>query len=428
MIDPAEKKLSIIFLSTMIGLIFAIFITVYLFMDYRLTNSVRNHLIEAIETEFMPHYRNDDFDVLSKIVEDELFQILNDKGEVVFTVKSSVDFSPELNRSLFNAASKGSQVFETAISKNGHYLVTYYPLDRGFIGRAVHPIEPRTVFRKNFVMLMIFALPLLLLLAYFSSRYMVSQSLKPLANVLKYQEVFSSSVSHELNSPMTSIKGSLEVALRRDRSPQEYQGFIISALKKIDDIIDLLSNLSLMATSKFKPLDLYRERVNMAELVEKVVDEYEPYIYAKSINLNLPVQAGNSCKEETRLECDATLMSKAVENLLDNAVKYTPAGGTIELSCRNDGNQFVFTIANSCEDVGRGELKSLFDPFYRGKSAVEQNREGRGLGLHVVQHIVFSHGGTLSSRLEKGILSFSMRIPRATHGNSLQTIASSAAR
>jgi signal transduction histidine kinase len=420
MIDPVKKKLSIIFFSIMIVLIMAILVIVYLFMDYRLFGSVKQHLIESIDTEFMPHYRDNDFDVLSKIVEDELFQVLNGKGEVVFAVQSSIGFSPALNRSLLDAASKGRQVFETTTHDKGHYLVTYYPLGGAFIGRAVHPIEARTVFRKNFTVLMIFSLPLLLLIAYLSSRYMVSQSLKPISKVLKYQETFSSSVSHELNSPITSIKGSLEVALRRDRSPEEYQGIVKSALKKIDDIIDLLNNLALMATSESKSLDLYRERVNMAEIIDDVVDKYEPLIYAKSVTPNLLVHTSKSCKSNIPIECDATLMRRAIENLLDNAVKYTSPEGVIELSCINDASHFIFTISNTCSDISKDDLKKLCEPFYRGKNVRENNIEGRGLGLHVVQHIVYSHGGSLSYQLDDGLLSFSIKIPHANHGNTLQ--------
>ncbi|MDH3258163.1 MAG: ATP-binding protein [Deltaproteobacteria bacterium] len=420
MIDPVKKKLSTIFISTMLGLIFTILCTVYLFMDFRLTENVRDHLIESIDTEFMPHYTNNDFAVLSKIVEDELFQVLNSKGEVVLAVQSSIGFSPDLNGSLLDAASKGRQVFETITHNKLHYLVAYYPLDGPFIGRAVHPIESRTVFRKNFAALMLLALPLLLILAYISSRYMVNQSLKPISNVMKYQETFSSNVSHELKSPLTSIKGSLEVALRRDRSQQEYREIVKAALNKIDDIIYLLNNLGLIATSKFKPLDLYRERVNMSDLIGEIVDKYEPLIYSKGVTLKFPEHGGASCKDVMPLVCDASLMRRAIENLLDNAVKYTPIDSIIDLSCRNDAGTFTFTIANTCPDLSKDELKNLCEPFYRGKNVSVKNIDGRGLGLHVVQYIAYSHGGTLTYQLENGTLSITVKIPHTTHGNFIQ--------
>ena len=112
MIEPAKKKLNIIFITAMIFLVCSILASVYLFMDYRLTKSVKEHLTEAIETEFMSHYRKGDFDVLSKIIEDELFEILDGGGNVVFSVQSSIPFSPGLNRALFDAAGRGEQVFE----------------------------------------------------------------------------------------------------------------------------------------------------------------------------------------------------------------------------------------------------------------------------------------------------------------------------
>lgn len=420
MIDPVKKKLSTIFISTMLGLIFTILCTVYLFMDYRLTENVRDHLIESIDTEFMPHYINRDFDVLSKIVEDELFEILSREGEIVLSVQSSIGFTPKLNRELLDAAFDGRQVFETLTHNNDRYLVSYYPLDNETIGRAVHPIGAKDVFHKNFFILMIFALPFMVLLAFVSSRYMVNQSLKPISNVMKYQETFSSNVSHELKSPLTSIKGNLEVALRRDRSHQEYREIIKSALNKIDDIIDLLNNLGLIATSKFKPLDLYRERVNMSDLIGEIVDKYEPLIYSKGVTLKFPEHAGASCKDVMPLVCDASLMRRAIENLLDNAVKYTSPDGIIDLSCRNDAGTFTFTIANTCRDLTKDELKNLCEPFYRGKNVNVKNIDGRGLGLHVVQYIAYSHGGTLTYQLENGTLSLTVKIPHTARGNFIQ--------
>lgn len=420
MIEPAKKKLSIIYFTTMVGFIFAVLSIVYVFMNYRLTDSVRSHLIESIETEFMPHYMNDDFDVLSKLVEDELFQILDRNGEVVMSVQSSIGFSPTLNESLLDAANGGRQVFETTSTNKGKFLISYFPLDDAFVGRAVHPITAKEVFQKNFLTLVVLALPFLLLIALLSSRYMVNQSLKPISDVMKYQETFSSNVSHELKSPLTSIKGSLEVALRKDRSPEEYGRIIKSALSKIDNIIVLINNLSLMATSKFKPLDLYRESVEVESIMDDIVDKYEPIVYGKNAELILSTQSSETRKISVALECDSTLIRRAIENLLDNAVKYTPSGGTIELSWESDAHHFIFAISNTCPDMAKDELKNLCEPFYRGKNAAYGDIEGRGLGLHVVRHITLSHGGTLTPHLENETFSITMKIPNTLHGKSVR--------
>lgn len=427
MIEPVKKKLNIVFLATMVCLIFTILLSVYLFMDYRLTKSVREHLVESIETEFMPHYRRGDFDVLSKIIEDELFEVLDGGGNVVFSVKSSILFSPGMNRPLFDAARRGQRVFEIIDEQRNHYFVSYYPLGEGYIGRAVHPIEARTVFRKNFTVLLLFALPLLALLAYFSSRYMVNQSLKPISNVMKYQETFSSNISHELKSPLTSIKGNLEVALRRDRSPREYRGFVRSTLNKMNEVIDLLNNLTLISSSEFMPLQPYFERVNMDELIEEVVGTHEPFLYAKNVTLTMPVQEKGSVQTAGHCMCDASLMRRAIDNLVDNAVKYTQPEGTIDLRYGIDTHSFLFTISNTCPDIDNDEMSRFFEPFFRGKNG-RDTIEGRGLGLHVVQHIVLSHGGTLTPRIENETFSITFNIPNVVRENSKQKNATSGAR
>ena len=234
-------------------------------MGYSVTNAAKKHLTEDIELEFLPHYRQKDFDILKKIIIDEFFQVLDRKGEVVLNVQSSVHFNPSLNESNLEAAFSGRQVFETTEHQNNTYMISYFPLDTDseHVGRITHSLEEMSHFRGILIKIMLFTLPFLLLISGIISRYLVHQSLKPIVKVLTYQETFSSNVTHELNSPLTSMKGNLEVILKRERTLQEYRETLKSVLRNVDGIIDLLNNLYLLATSKFKPLDLYKENDNI---------------------------------------------------------------------------------------------------------------------------------------------------------------------
>jgi len=405
MVDPTKKRLTIIFLVNIIIFNLIVLIVVYFFLQYSMIRNAKRHIIENTATEFLPHYKTNNLDILKKIIEDEYFQVLNGKGQIVLDVQSSVHFKPLLNKSHFEAAFSGKQIFEIIKQQNTNYMVSYLPLDRDHVLRVTLSLEELSEFKSSFLSILFFTLPGMFFLSYIISRYMVNQSLKPIKKIFAYQETFTSNITHELNSPMTSIKGNLEVLLRKKRSLGEYRETIKSVLGRINDIIDLLNNLYLLANSKLKPLDLFKENADIEKIIGGLVEKYEPLIFSKNIKFNLHIKQNTFCK------CDISLMERAIENLIDNAVKYTPDSGLIEIRALRNKKNCMLTISNTCKDITNDEIKNLFNPFYRGKNALNKNLEGKGLGLHIVQYIIYSHGGIIFTKLDRELLSFTIKLP-----------------
>jgi signal transduction histidine kinase len=94
--------------------------------------------------------------------------------------------------------------------------------------------------------------------------------------------------------------------------------------------------------------------------------------------------------------CDEGLMRRALENLVDNAVKYTPNAGTIKIGLAGQKNCLNFTISNTCESINRDEIANFFEPFYRGENAISRSIDGKGLGLYIARYIIRSHGGDIT--------------------------------
>ncbi len=401
MITEIKKKLSITFLSIMAGLGVLTLIVIFSFLNYRLGTVAEEHIMVNVAAEFMPHYEKNDIVTLSKIVEDEHFQVMNKKGEVVIDVQSTVHFDPLLNTSHLEAAFSGNPIFE----QDDGYMVAYLPLDRDYVLRVTMSMEGLSEFQRSFTIIILLVLPVVLLLSYALSRYMVTQSLEPIKKVLTYHETFSSTVTHELNSPLTSMKGNLEVLLRRDRSEQEYKETSKLVLRKINEIINLLNNLHLLATSKLKPLDLYKETVNLEKIVEEIAEKYKPSLHSQDIKLSMSLQPDVYC------ECDASLVKRAIENLVQNAFKFTPPAGLIEIQARHEERECILAISNTCEHLEQKDLENLFKPFYRGPGSLSRDTSGKGLGLYIVQYIITSHGGTITAGINNNQVYFTMRIP-----------------
>jgi two-component system heavy metal sensor histidine kinase CusS len=201
------------------------------------------------------------------------------------------------------------------------------------------------------------------------------------------------------------MKGNSEVVLRKERSAGEYREVIESGLKETDRMINLLHNLSLLASSKFKPLDLSKKKADLDKIIRELVLAYTPALDAKHISLEIAEAPAMSCL------CDEDLIRRTLENLLDNAVKYTPAGGSIKISLARKKGKIFFTISNTCEPIEKKELENLFEPFYRGEKSHRQ-AEGKGLGLYIVNYIVRSHGGDITlNKTDDKIFSLTVRLP-----------------
>ncbi len=161
---------------------------------------------------------------------------------------------------------------------------------------------------------------------------------------------------------------------------------IISSCLTPSTQINLLRNLALLSSSEFKRLDLSRSRTDIQKIVKELVGFYTAEAAAKQISLDIPEIPGLSCV------CDEGLIRRTIENLLDNAVKYTPPGGSIKLSLSRERKKIFITVTNTCEPIEKKELENLLDPFYRGQKS-HLHAEGKGLGLYIVRYIVRSHGG-----------------------------------
>jgi two-component system heavy metal sensor histidine kinase CusS len=216
--------------------------------------------------------------------------------------------------------------------------------------------------------------------------------MKPIADVFTFQENFSSNVTHELRSPLASLKGNLEVALRKERNADEYREILLLGLKEVDRIVQMINNLYMLASSKFRPLDLLKKEANIREMIEEAVESRMPEILAKEIELDLTgLRSGDgSCK------CDEGLMRRAFDNLIDNAIKYTPNGGTIKIGRARKENGLYFTISNTCESINKDDIANFFKPFYRGQNAISRGIDGKGLGLYIARYIIRSHGGEMT--------------------------------
>ena len=405
MLQVTNKRLTRIFTSVIVAFILLIGAASFLFLHLSLMRGLKNHIIDDIKIEFMPYFQAKDFNAINSLREDEPFQVLDRNGNIAASTYKSADLAPALNKKLLENAFSGITDFETLKIHDKEYLISYFYLDNQYAGRVIMSLEILKHYEIYSIKLMLVALPFMLLLAYIVSRYLVNHAMKPISEVFKFQETFSSNVLHELRSPLASLKGNIEVSLRKDRPLEEYKEVMAYNLKEVDRIINLLNNLYLLASSEFKPLDLLKDGADINLIVAQLLDAAMPAINAKGIKIEIFEKSGGSCL------CDKGLIRRAIENILDNAVKYTPENGFIRLGISKTAQKVMVTVSNKANDLNKDEIAHLFDPFYRGKNSIDTKTEGMGLGLYIANYIVRSHNGDIKVNADNNLFSVTISLP-----------------
>ena len=200
---------------------------------------------------------------------------------------------------------------------------------------------------------------------------------------------FSADASHELQTPLTILKGEIEVALRTPRTPNEYQGILTSALEEINRLTRLVEGLLLLARADAGVLRMDHKPVDLVQLIE------EAYGQAKILADNRQITLLLKEMEPLTVSGDYDRLRRVLLNLVDNGIKYTPAGGRVMLSLRGEGQWASLRIADSGIGLSPEEQKNIFERFYRSAEARSRAEGGAGLGLCIARSIVEAHGGKI---------------------------------
>jgi heavy metal sensor kinase len=205
-----------------------------------------------------------------------------------------------------------------------------------------------------------------------------------------FQQVrrFSADASHELQTPLTTLRGELEVALRSARSPEEYRETLKSALEEIERISRLVEGLLILARAESGALRMDRRPVDLAGLVEEVYWRLKVLADERSVELLMAVE------EPVAVSGDRDRLRRLLVNLVDNAVKYTGPRGRVRLSLARDGDRARIEVADTGRGIPGEALERIFQPFYRSEEVLSE--QGSGLGLSIARSIALAHGGEVT--------------------------------
>jgi heavy metal sensor kinase len=196
---------------------------------------------------------------------------------------------------------------------------------------------------------------------------------------------FVDDASHELRTPVGVLRGRLELALSRPRTPAELEETLCRSLADAEHLSRLADDLLVLSRARDGRVPIHREEADLAELIEAAVAGHRPAASGKRVRLEV-----RAAHEPSRV--DPLRVRQVLDNLLDNAIRHAPSGGIVRVSARREDGIATIAVEDTGDGFRSGMLEVAFDAFVRGPS--DNGDRGAGLGLAIVKAVAEAHGGT----------------------------------
>ena len=225
------------------------------------------------------------------------------------------------------------------------------------------------------------------------------------------RQEFVSNVSHELKTPITSMKVLSESLLTQSDVPAEmYREFMEDIVQEIDREAEIISDLLTLVKTDKGPDSLNKEPVDMNEFMDLILKRLKPLAEKRSIQLSFESFG------DIKAEIDKVKFTLAISNLIENGIKYNVDGGWIKVSLNSDHRNFYIKVADSGVGIPEDCINHIFERFYRVDKARSRDTGGTGLGLAITKNIIIMHKGTINVYSEPGKgTTFTVKVPLQAH-------------
>ena len=213
-------------------------------------------------------------------------------------------------------------------------------------------------------------------------------------------------VAHDLRTPMTRLRGIAETTLQSDQGRERYEEALADCLEESERVLTLLNTLMDISEAETGTMKLSLAPVNISDLIEDTVGLYEYVAEDKNITISV------NCAKNIAMTADRNRMRQVLANLVDDAIKYTPCGGSIAIDAYHEQDQTVILVKDTGVGIPPEEIPKIWDRLYRGDKS--RSQPGLGLGLSLVKAVVQAHKGRIEVHSVPGAGSvFTLYFPTA---------------
>lgn len=222
----------------------------------------------------------------------------------------------------------------------------------------------------------------------------INEMMNRLEKSFEHMEQFTADVSHELRNPLFALKGELEVLLSHKRDVKEYRESLYECQERVDYLIKMSNDLFLISRFDENKIQMDFDYLNIDDVIHDVCDLFLPMTEEKNIKLVMNFSSGLT------ILVDKVKLSQVVSNLLDNAIKFTPPNGRIDLSVVRMSNGIELRVKDNGRGIPEDKIDRIFERFYQVDTS-RSNQKGAGLGLQICKRIIEAHKGWIKVEKNK---------------------------
>jgi two-component system, OmpR family, sensor histidine kinase CiaH len=303
------------------------------------------------------------------------------------------------------------------------YVSTYYSVSHAVISYAMPSAKGGTVATKPYfssnvlndhiLTTFLFVGSIMLVVIFMVSLYFANRAIKPIIETWEQQKQFVADASHELKTPLSIITANYDALLANKEETIDSQIKWLGYIKTgTDRMTKLISDLLSLARMDDVNLDIVKTVFNLSNEVHNMVSSMVAVAIEKDIALS------QSIEPSVMVEGDPDRIKEVIAILFDNAVKYTPTNGNINMALTKSKRQATFSIQNTGGGISEQDIPHVFDRFYRADSSRTHDNGGFGLGLSIAKSFVIASGGNIYvSSVENGwtTFTFTLRCPATFH-------------
>ncbi|MEJ2695576.1 MAG: ATP-binding protein, partial [Candidatus Sulfobium sp.] len=401
-------------------------------VDAQLLDTARHLIIDKMKPKTLT--RDQEIIIKSR---QEYFQIVNYSGEIIITSLSQNQQWP-LDKGLMKSAFQGNAGYETVKFMGGDYRTIYFPVNKETIIRVGQSLDETAKTLAGLRRLFTLFSPLMLLVCSVMSWFFAGWAVNPVLEIksvaeqirrgrmrgrinvgskgreldelavifndmlqsiqrsIEMQKRFVADVSHEIRSPLTALRGSIEVALRRRRAVEDYENVLESSLTDVIRLSRITDDLLFLTRADNNILELRLQWFELGPALSAIVERLGRKAVSSGVSLLEDYRAG------LEICGDTFLLDQAFSNLVENSIKYTPRGGKVTITTQEKEGKALITVSDTGIGIPEEDIPHLFERFYRVDKERSRRAGGTGLGLSITQWIIKAHKGTITVRSTPG--------------------------
>jgi len=239
--------------------------------------------------------------------------------------------------------------------------------------------------------------------------FVITRSFEKLAEASRLKSEFVDIVSHQLRSPLTNIKWTFEVLSAKDFdiSEDKKEEYYINVKENIVRMVELVDDLLIVSKIEEGAFSIHKSEIYLEKTIRDLIDRYK--VFAEASDIDLVFSPDDNIEV---IMADASMLKLLIENLIDNAIRYTKGGGKIEVKYEKRPKEILFSVEDEGVGIPEKDKKFIFHKFFRAENALRTRTKGSGLGLYVCRSIALKSGGRIwFSSIENKGTTFYFTIP-----------------